>query len=440
MKHVFRIFISASKQTLEYEREAVIENILLQNCIPVTMEYFINSNNITTLKACINSIDISDAVILILKSRYGSKIDYTEIQNTFPNGCPLDGTMCGKCKGVCNLSYTHFEYLYAKLNNKVLYVISNISETTEEIKVFSNDTQRQGCYNVYTDKNSFNAKSTAIISNIVQECNADNSLGLVPATLVTEIPSLRQRIDFLENNFYNGFIPQKNLMGCLMVKNTEDLVFYVYKELQLKEPRTGFDFSIHINIGDKSNVTLTKNFVGAHAYVKYNSGGEFTPFYECQINEKSYGHEYLNCHIEFLKQNNIRLPIKKGNIVGIFYTYKVNKVLYGNEIGRQTSPFFEETLVELMYDKDKNNLIFDCFEKFENNFIDIEGYDSDKITPCAVSFLENVLSNQELKKYFFDMYDCGELSEYIIKDIIVPEFRDENGCRRLSHFYVKWSD
>lgn len=440
MERIFRIFISATKQTLEYERDALINNILLQNCIPVTMEYFVNPNNITTLGACINKIDKSDAVILILKSRYGSKIDYAEIESTFPDGCPLKHTMCEKCTGKCILSYTHFEYLYSKLKKKVLYVISNVAETSDEIKVFSDDAQRKGCYNVYTDLNSFNAKSTTIISNIIRECNAYNNLGLVPAVLVEDLPNLQQRINFLESNFYNGFIPQKNLMGCLMVQNTDDLIFYVYKELKLKENRTGFDFSIHINIGDKSEVTLTKSFVDAHSYVKYKTNDNFTPFYECQINEKSYGHEYVNCHIDFLKQNNIRLPIKKGDVVGIFYTYKVNKVLYGNEIGRQVSPFFEETLIELVYAKNKKTLSFDCFEKVENNFIDVEGLDSEKIQPSNRSFLSKILSEQELQKYLIDTYSCGKLSDYIIKEILVPEFFDENCHRRLSHFYVKWSD
>lgn len=439
MKRIYRIFISATKQTLEYEREALINNILLQNCIPVTMEYFINPNNITTLSACINKIDISDAVILLLKTRYGSKIDHREIIQTFSDGCPLQNTMCEKCNGQCNLSYTHFEYLYAKLRNKVIYVINNISNTSDEIKLFWDDAQSKGCYNVYTDESSFMATSSTVISSIIQACDENDKLGLVPAISVGEVASLRQRVNFLESNFYNGFIPQKNYMGCLMVQDTDDLVFYVYKELQLKEVRTGFDFSIHINIGDKSEVTLSKKFVDAHAYVKYKTDESFTPFYECQINEKSYGHEYLNCHIEFLKQNNIRLPIKKGDVVGIFYTYKVNKLLYGNEIGRQTSPFFEETLVELMYEKSKT-LIFDCFEKIENNLVDVEGLDSDKITTSKVSFLCDVLSAQEVEKYFLEKYSCGILPDYIIKKILLPEFIDEKGYRRLSHFYVKWSD
>ncbi len=444
MERIFKIFISATKQTLEYEREALINNVMLQNCIPVTMEYFVNPNNKTTLSACIDNIDNSDAVILILKSRYGSKIEYDEIKNTFPNGCPLKNTLCkkltGDCTKGCKLSYTHFEYLYAKLKKKVIYVIGNLKQTSNEIKALFNDA-REGCFNVYSNLGEFNSTSTTIISKIIKECSTDDSLGLVPSVLVKDLPELKQRVNFLESNFYNGFIPQKNLMGCLMVRNTDNLVFYVYKELKLKESRTGFDFSIHINIGDKSESALTKSFVCAHAYVKYKSNNnKFSNFYECQIDEKSYGHEYLNCHIDFLKQNNVRLPIKKGDFVGIFYTYKVNKALYGNEIGRQISPFFEETLVELSYAKSGKPLAFDCFEKVENNFVDVEGLDSVNIKPSNASFLNKILEGDELQKYLIDRYDCGKLSEYEIKKIRVPEFFDDNKRRRLSHFYVKWSD
>lgn len=445
MDRIFRIFISSSKQTLEYEREALINNILRQNCVPITMEYFINSNNITTLGVCINKIDNSDAVILILKTRYGSKIGRSEIERTFPNGCPLEETMCKECTGDCNLSYTHFEYLYSKLKHKVLYVIGKINKSSGKIRTFFEDAQKNGCYNLYTDLNSFNSTSAAIISKIVQECATDNSLGLVPASFVKDLPNLQQRINFLENNFYNGFIPQKNLMGCLMVQDADDLIFYVYKELKLKEHKSGFDFSIHINIGDKSDVDLSKNFVAAHSYVKYGTADDFTHFYECQINEKSYGREYLNCHIDFIKQDDslsvkTRLPIKKGDIVGILYTYKVNKRLYGNEIGRKISPFFEKTLVELVYAKDRKELSFDCFEKVENSFIDVEGLDSKKIKPNDKSFLQDILSTEELNSYLISTYNCGDLSNYLIKEIQVPEFFDEYGNRRLSHFYVKWSE
>ncbi len=441
MERIFKIFISATKRTLEFERSTLIDALLLQNCIPITMEYFINPNRMPTLEACIKAIDKSDAVILILKNRYGTKIPYDEILRSFPNGCPLKNTMCSNCKGSCELSYTHFEYRYATLKKKILYVLSNIAETSDEIQSFFDDTQSKGCYNIYTDSNSFIATSSTIVSKIIQDCRCDNYSGLIPASMIGKLPALQRRISFLESNFYNGFIPQKNFMGCLMKQYSDDLVFYVYKELQLRENRTGFDFSIHINIGDKSEVTLSKKLVEAHAYIKYKAeNSKFTSFYECQIAEKSYGHEYLNCHIEFLKQNNIRLPIRKGDSVGVFYTYKVNKYLYGNEIGRQISPFFETTLVELIYSKKQENLVFDCFEKIENNLMDVEGFDSEKIKPSTRSFLLDILSKQEVKSMVLDTYKCGKFSDYTIKQIMLPEFVDEDGNRRLSHFYVKWGD
>ncbi len=434
MDSVYRIFVSASKQTLERERDSVNQAILLSHNLPISMEFFVSSNNTSTLKKCIDSINESDAVLLMLKERYGTYIKSQEVRDTFSDGCPLQ--KAGLCKGCksqekkCKYSYTHFEYLYAKHRGKIVYVLhkdSPVEEYDRNMQRFVDGIHSSGAYNIYTDEQNFDRESATIISRIIDDCKKDASLGLVPAKDVQNINMLQEQIAFLEDGYFDGLIPQKNYMGCI---RTSKLVFYVYKEFLLRKQKHNIDFSIHINTANKNfDGSLTVETVNANAYVRYDHGSGFSDFHKCHINEKSYGREYLNCNIEFKRTDGMRLQIEPGSRIGIFYTYTVDEHLYGNEIGRKTSPFFEETVLEIL---NKGELSVECSEK--------RGFDHFLVEECMDdtqnSFLLTILKDDEFNKYIDAIYSVGQIVDYNLNQIRVPNISP----KRIVHFYVKWEE
>lgn len=443
MVKTYRIFISSTKKNMSKERSLLINSILMNHCHPVTMEYFVNSNNTSSLTACVDAIDESDAVILMVKDNYGELIHKYEIENTFQDGCPLYKNGSCKCSdgNTCKYSYTHFEYLYSCLYSKVVYVLvhdslflNNDSQSTFD---FMQEAKQRGGYNVYSDEN-FGVVSSAVISGIKSKCESDELSGLVSAKYYFDLINTKNKLYSFEKNYMNGFVPIKNYMGCIIQE--EDLVFYVYKELNMLESKQGFDFSIHINTEQADfKDKLTKDFIQAHAYVRYSKKEEFSGFFECNINERSYGREYLNCHIDFVNKNNQELPISKEKTIGVLYTYKVTKKLYGNEIGRKTSPFLEETLVELGCCKE-NALNYQCMQKVNNKYrlIDFPNDSHPKVTNN--SFLENILKNHEEFNHIFNNYFSPEDLDNIKYVNIPVSNMTANIKDELVHFYVRWED
>ncbi len=443
MENIYQIFISATKKHMEIERNNLINSLLLQNCYPVTMEYFVTSHGVSTLNACLNAIDRSDAVILLLKDNYGEKIEKTIIESSFPEGCPF------KAKGLCNCvndthckySFTHFEYKYSVMLNKIIYVLFHESlfdgnEKSIELDGFKNDTNLNGGYNVYSDKD-FNSISSAIISKIKNDCSKKNNLGLIKADIRSKLGVLENRLSLFENAIFDGFIPIKNYMGCIIKNN--DLIFYVYKESRMLREKHGFDFSIHINTDQDEHFSgkLSRQFINAHAYVRYSRKNGFSDFIECNIQEKSYGKEYLNCHIEFSNISGARLPVGKNKTIGVLYTYHVDKKLYGNEIGRKISPFLEKTVVELRYPSAQPQQ-YECFEKKENALIMLEDIDAYSIEQTDVSFLETILTSSEIDKYILEIYDQNLMYNDLKTISVDVPTRDVYGNDHPMHFYIRW--
>lgn len=444
MEKIYQIFISATKKNMEVERINLINSLLLQNCYPVTMEYFISSHEISTLKACLNAIDRSDAVILLLKDNYGEKISKVMIESSFIKGCPFKEKGLCKCNSgkYCNYSFTHFEYKYSFLKKKIIYVLFHNSllirnNNSIELENFKKDTNINGSYNVYDD-NDFDSISSAVISKIKNDCKERKNFGLIKVDNCSETCSLKNRISLFEKNIFDGLEPIKNYMGCIIKE--DDLIFYVYKESKLLREKHGFDFSIHINTDQNEDFKgkLTREMIDAHAYVRYTHAQGFKEFTECIIQEKSYGKEYLNCHIEFAKKSGVKLPIVRNTTIGVLYTYHVNKNLYGNEIGRKTSPFLEDTVVELRY-PDSQPHTFECFEKRDNDLIILDDNGIQNSKQSDNSFLDSILSESKMKiEDIFSIYDKNINFRNLKTITINVPTHSIDGNAQTIHFYVRW--
>lgn len=130
-KKIYRIFISSCQRLLKKERSMLSDIILTNGHMPINMEHdFIGDS--TTLSNDIDKakIDYCDCVILLLSFLYGKEIG-NKIGDV--SKCPLrngsdsnSNENCAAChNNKCHLSYTEFEYEYAKKIGKPVIVIVN---------------------------------------------------------------------------------------------------------------------------------------------------------------------------------------------------------------------------------------------------------------------------------------------------------------------------
>ena len=132
MNRIYRIFISSCKRLLEKERRILSDCILDAGHLPVQMESnFFGSNMTYSIDIDKKKIEDSDCVIFILSYLYGEQIGM-KINNC--TKCPFYSNRanisnCSNCHrsgdNECQLSFTQFEYEYAKHKNKPIIVIHN---------------------------------------------------------------------------------------------------------------------------------------------------------------------------------------------------------------------------------------------------------------------------------------------------------------------------
>lgn len=125
---IYRVFISSVSDMLEQERRVLTDTILSKGDLPVKMELNLRSeNNRTPLEVDLETIRNCDGMILVAGYIYGEIIG-----KKFLNGarCPISaknrGKNCAGCNGDgkrCNISYTEFEYLYAKSKKIPVFVL-----------------------------------------------------------------------------------------------------------------------------------------------------------------------------------------------------------------------------------------------------------------------------------------------------------------------------
>lgn len=112
-KRVLRFFISSVGKMMGEERETLRDIIWKQGHLPLAMEGFWGSHAQTSLDVVIDNLKKADVVVIVLGYNYGAVIG----KGMKCSNCPIYESCTGK-KGKrqreCTISYTHFEYLYAK--------------------------------------------------------------------------------------------------------------------------------------------------------------------------------------------------------------------------------------------------------------------------------------------------------------------------------------
>ena len=95
------------------ERDTLRDIIWKRGHLPIAMEGFWGNHAQTSLDVVIENLKKADVVVIVLGFNYGAVIG----NNMRCSKCPIFETCTGK-KGKrqkeCSISYTHFEYLYAK--------------------------------------------------------------------------------------------------------------------------------------------------------------------------------------------------------------------------------------------------------------------------------------------------------------------------------------
>ena len=233
MDKVYKIFISSCKRMLEKERQIISETILINNHIPVQMEYhFLGSNSEYSIEIDKRKIQESDCVIFILSYLYGELIG-GKFDNR--NECPIKDNQhenCESCKSRtgCRLSFTHFEYEYAKKLNKPIIVL--VQEKYNDDNAFYVDNEKyikndgKDCKSIYfsgkeknenfiadvlnhhslifKDIDSFITSSTRAVQNAIalikEEENKGFALGLVPHSHYSELESRFSEIETAFNH------------------------------------------------------------------------------------------------------------------------------------------------------------------------------------------------------------------------------------------------
>ncbi|MDC7286379.1 DUF4062 domain-containing protein [Blautia schinkii] len=170
---MYKIFVSSCKRLLEEERRILAEAILMNEHIPVQMEFnFLGANTEYSIDIDMKKLKEADCVIFILSYLYGEIIRKKIGDET---KCPLKEIKLKDCKSCdsegCVLSFTHFEYEYAKLLGKPIVVIFNKHFNNENKFLKANDLYQKQ-YNGEDCKASFyehKRKYNAFVSSITQK-------------------------------------------------------------------------------------------------------------------------------------------------------------------------------------------------------------------------------------------------------------------------------
>lgn len=164
MEKTYKIFISSCKRLLEKERQILSEVILMNNHLPVQMEYnFQGVNREYSIEVDKRKIRESDCIIFILSYLYGEIIG-EKIGDK--NGCPLKEKKHKNCDSCfdpkeCKLSFTQFEYEYAKLLGKPIVVIYNRNYDSDKAfsdanEVYVNQYKGVDCQSTYYESKKKN--------------------------------------------------------------------------------------------------------------------------------------------------------------------------------------------------------------------------------------------------------------------------------------------
>ena len=163
---VYRIFVSSCVRLLEEERRILSDTILKNMHLPIQMEFqFSGSNSEYSLEIDTKKIEDADCAIFILSYLYGELIGEKVSSR---ESCPLKNEQLENCEACrsktgCRLSFTQFEYEYAKCLKKPIVVILNKYYSDDERFIVENEKYKtlhngEDCLSAYychKEKNSF---------------------------------------------------------------------------------------------------------------------------------------------------------------------------------------------------------------------------------------------------------------------------------------------
>lgn len=269
IEKVYRIFISSCKRLLEQERNTLCNSILDSGHLPIQMENnFIGSSSDYSIDIDKEKIEKADCVIFILSHLYGEEIN-SKIGNC--TSCPLFSKKnsidnCKSChkhaNNNCQLSFTEFEYEYAKKLKKPIVVIfnENYANDTEFEKInkeYSNITGVD-CKNVYygnKKENDYFFKKATTNHSYPYKTKDDFKVASYQA-----IRSVIQKIHDQEDESVDcyGLIPYVNFHETNKKKEEIEIEFHI---LQKNGIETIFDSQAHVfsSLSKEKNIYLGKD-------------------------------------------------------------------------------------------------------------------------------------------------------------------------------------
>ena len=171
---IYRIFVSSCIRLLEEERRILSDAILKNMHLPIQMEFqFSGTNSEYSIEIDAEKIQDADCVIFILSYLYGELIGEKISDRAL---CPLKDEQLENCEAChskkgCRLSFTQFEYEYAKVLKKPIVVIFNKYYNDDERFLGENDKYRNlhngdNCLSAYF---AFKEKNGSFIADVVKK-------------------------------------------------------------------------------------------------------------------------------------------------------------------------------------------------------------------------------------------------------------------------------
>ena len=225
-KKVLRFFVSSVGKVMCEERRTLRDLIWKSGHYPIAMEGFWGNHAQTSIDVVIENLRKADVIIIVLGFTYGALIG----NNLSCLKCPIKNTCTEKKhsrKSTCSISYTHFEYLYAKQENIRRYCIiqkdvDNVERFQERLNALRyNAEERKRLLGQYSDQRS---KQLELIDNASQKWSSFYDVNEIGTKVDQQIMSLFSKIitDISNDDTeLYGLVDGRNFTEALQAKNKE---------------------------------------------------------------------------------------------------------------------------------------------------------------------------------------------------------------------------
>lgn len=272
IKKVYRVFISSTTRLLQKEREFISKEIIKNEMFPIQMEYSLaGPNEKLSIELDKSKIEEADGMICILSYLYGEiigkkigKVCDCPLRNKNDNECCAINALCSLSKNECSISFTEFEYEYAKKLGKPVFVLFNkqyndnnafnaeaskhMNDTSlvkayysgqEKNAAFIKETKQYHCYpfiyNSTSESDSFEEQAREVVKDVKAhfiklDSDSNNAFGLVPYKLLKDANEdcalLRNKIGQSVDNIFKS---QDEAIATLL-KESESEDIYLDKD------------------------------------------------------------------------------------------------------------------------------------------------------------------------------------------------------------------